>query len=138
MRKTVKKPAKKAPAKPKLIDGRYSHKFLLRLEPDEGKALEAILSLTGNKTYNGAIKDILRSHSSNLEEIKRLQDELSTSKTKTWNYERAIQGFTRSWKDLSEATARVVEVRDGHKCPECEEEMEDPGSCDNCGWEADQ
>jgi hypothetical protein len=59
-KKTVSKAKGKPAAKRKpLIEGKYSHKFLTRLEPDIGERLEALKKDLGVKTYNGVIKHLV-------------------------------------------------------------------------------
>jgi hypothetical protein len=56
---TAKRAAKKAAPAKKLIDGKYSHKFLTRYRPDEGKNLEELKKHFGQKTYMGTIIEVL-------------------------------------------------------------------------------
>lgn len=53
---TKKKAVKKASAKTKpLIEGKYSHKILLRLFPNQGKIMEQIMQLEDDKAYSKTI-----------------------------------------------------------------------------------
>lgn len=54
--KATKKPAKKGPP---LKEGKYSHKFLTRLEPETGAEFEAIKKQINATTFNGTIKVII-------------------------------------------------------------------------------
>jgi hypothetical protein len=96
------KPAKKtAASKPKLIEGKYSHKFLTRLEPDSGKKLEALLDLTGNKTYNGAVRYVVENYERIVKELHKTQEELAVSRANGKQYQDAIGRFTAAFQALS-------------------------------------
>lgn len=95
-----KKPAKAAP-KTKLIEGKYSHKFLTRLEPDAGKKLEALLTMTSNKTYNGAVRYVIENYERIVKELHSTQEQLRVAQVNINQYKSAIDRFTGAFGDLS-------------------------------------
>jgi len=126
MKKQTKKTtlkAKKSPVKPqiKLIDGKYSHKFLVRLEPEEGDYLEKLKTLLRSKTFSGTvISAIMR-----FEDMKR---EIETLRTERYrlnnqlNYERDKVG------NLATALKAILEDKLSDRDEEEEEEEpEDEG-----------
>jgi len=97
---TGKSAAKKAPPKKKLIEGKYSHKFLTRLEPGSGDKLEKLLSLLNIKTYNGTVVFMIHSFSNMIEQIKSLQSEVDMLKTENYRIKSDVRVVVNGLNNL--------------------------------------
>lgn len=97
-----KKPAaKKQPAK-KLIEGKYSHKFLTRLEPDTGDQLEKLLTVHRINTMNGAVKYLIHNFQKLTDDLNTTTAKLQLSEANNAHYKRHLESFTKSFKALSD------------------------------------
>lgn len=103
MRKQAKRPVKKkAPAKKKLIEGKYSHKFLTRLDPEHGKMIEDMKTTTGIKTYNGVVLHMLENYQDLRDSVDGYRREAEQANDKTYRYEVRIGMLRDAFLDLIE------------------------------------
>jgi hypothetical protein len=100
MKKQAKKPAKKAAVK--LIEGKYSHKLLCRLEPAIGAKLEELSKTTNNKTLNGTLKHIIVNYSALLGERDELKNKFGVALANGAHYKRLVDTFTGAFKALQD------------------------------------
>lgn len=122
--KAKKKPAKKATApRIKLKDGKYSHKFLCRLEPGTGKKLEELGTLTRNKTFNGTVKHVIEGYAKQAKDLEAINTQLNIANANNAQYKRIIEGFKGSFKALQEIKP-ITKVQTGmfDDYPELEED----------------
>lgn len=104
VKKTLKQPEKKAPPKPKLIEGQYSHKFLTRLLPPQGERLVKLMQSSGKGTYNGTIVYIIDRYEDTIKQLNDIKNELHTSYADAERRERAVTQFKRC--RISQISAR--------------------------------
>jgi hypothetical protein len=97
MQPKKKKSAKKAgPKKPPLIRGKYTHEFMYRCFPNEGKILEEVQALMKEKTWTQTIHRALA-------EYNRLTEQLA-------EYKALYYGEQAGARDLRAAVAVYIEA----------------------------
>lgn len=120
----AKKPTKaqKAPKKQvkPLIDGKYSHKFLLRLEPEEGDYLERIKKALHTKTYSGTMVHLLL-------KFEELQKEVHDLRTIRYKLTNQVNDNNYKLENLAEALKAVLEgkLKDPDEITDPDEDPED-------------
>jgi len=93
---------KRAPkAKQKLIEGKYSHKFLTRLEPEVGKELERLKKELSIKTFNGVVVNLIKMYSSTRKSLERTEVELENTRHRMQNYQTAIVMYHEIHEELT-------------------------------------
>lgn len=104
MKSKKKAAAKKATTKNKkpLIEGKYSHKFLTRLEPEIGTELDVLMKETNTKTYNGAVKMVIKGYRMRereylkcLSRIEELTELVHSQQERATNFKRALEQLTQ-------------------------------------------
>jgi len=134
--KPAKRAAKKAPA-PKLIEGKYSHKFLTRLEPDAGKVLEEYLKRSNIKTFNGAVRYMVLNMARVELELQQTREQLQVARVNVKQYQDAIGRYTGAFEGLSKVkpltkvqTSIFDPDDEDDNCPACGEQLSG-GHCEN-------
>lgn len=130
--------AKKQPEPVKLIDGKYSSVFTMRLYPEDDENLKQANQLTNEKTNNGilraSMKEFLKLHANYhelIENNKKLERDYYTLKKKVENFNIAFSSLNSI---ISEEN-----IQSKIKCPECgsfntERDTDDPDyvNCNEC------
>ncbi len=99
-KKAAPKKAVKKTAKPKLIDGKYSHKILLRLFPNEGKNLQEIMKDINTEVYSKAVAKAINSYLQMKGKISELEKELSAVRNDRYQYRSALNNFNEALRGL--------------------------------------
>ncbi len=99
-KKTVKKAPKKALPKIKLKEGKYSHKFLTRLDPQSGKQLEDLMKHFNQKTFNGTVVRLINRYQQLFDENEQRKKTISAINRDSSVLESRIQNFQESFNRL--------------------------------------
>ena len=134
----------KAPA-PKLIDGKYSHAFILRLEPQVGKALDEIIKKYKFNVNSKAVYLALNKHLDLINEVDELSAKVINLTQQNSNLKDVVYNYIRSSKALNEVIASKTKDNSIGKglsslldqklieCPECDYmNAADAYECANC------
>ena len=117
-----KKTPKKAPAK-KLIDGKYSHKFITRFSPDEGDHLEKVMKHEGIKTFNGAVLKSVSSYLSMKEKISELEQKVDELENSNTDIIETVGDFQSVMKKLSTFKTALGNNTKLVECADCYDEF---------------
>lgn len=122
---TTKKSAAPAPPKPKLIDGKYSHVFLLRLFPDAGDKMEKIMKAHNQSTQTGAVALCVQSYQEHLDKIREQADQINNLFQEKWKMETMISEFKRTFSVLmSDEPVKVEKQKGSWECADCFDEYD--------------
>ena len=136
----AKKAAKKAAApKQKLKEGKYSHKFLVRLQPVHGELFEELLKDSNKKTYNGLVVFMISTYARIAIDLQNTKSQLHKAQDESRRLGLAIQKFASSFNELlhlddDKRAAKGVDMNLGpaaDECPECGERLDEDGDCTN-------
>ena len=95
------------PKKPevKLIEGKYSHKFLVRLHPVEGEFLDHAMKKHGIKTFTGMVTKMIVSYEVHQKTIEQLNNQLT-------NCRAALREAKQDLAEISWAIKKAVNYVD--------------------------
>lgn len=121
MAKKAKKAAKKVEVK--LIEGKYSHKFLTRLEPQIGELLVKAQTHFKEKTLNGTIKCLITRFQPTMDELHETKKQLNVARQEMNKQATLLFGLKNNFKQLMDLKLIEVSFNDDepdlNKCPEC-------------------
>lgn len=98
-KETPKKAPKKAPVK--LIEGKYSHKFLTRLAPHEGERLAQIMKSENIKSFTAAVTLAVMEYASMKNEIKDLRTEVNELEARNGEIVETVSDYIQVSKRLN-------------------------------------
>jgi hypothetical protein len=99
-KKPTKKAAKKATKPQKLIEGKYTHKFLTRLEPEIGAKLDELKKELGQKTFNGTLRVIIEDYQEWYTERKANREEMFKLTTEIVNKQKLLNDLKTALKQI--------------------------------------
>lgn len=102
--KTESKAAKKAPAKKPLIEGKYSHKFLVRLNPVEGAFLDEAMINDNVKTFTGMVTQMIVTYQKDKIRLMDLEQQLRQSRNE-------LRDLQEDMSDISTAIKKAVNYK---------------------------
>lgn len=141
MKKTAnKKPAKKAATpKVKLKEGKYSHKFLVRLTPEIGQKFDAVTKQLNEKTYNGTLIAMSESYYELTEKLEQTKKELQETKLQLSNNAKLLMNLKHCFNELWTMKEITIEPDKLTHCPKCKKKLDEEGDtyCMECGWDQD-
>lgn len=117
----TKKAAKKTPAK-KLIEGKYSHKFFVRLEPDEGDKLEEIMKRKNIKSWATASVLAILNYNKFEDRISELESQVEQLERDKENMLDAVSDFKSAYKKLGELNTDSANDKEA-ECENCGDEV---------------
>jgi hypothetical protein len=97
--KQTKKAVKKQPAK-KLIEGKYTHKYLVRLEQGEGEKLTELMKELDTKNYTTATITAIEDHLMLCSTISKQKAEIRSLNEKMRKQEALLYGLKTNLKGL--------------------------------------
>lgn len=129
--KTKKPTTKKAPAKPKLKEGQYSHIFLTRWIPSEGEILERLVKQLYQKSYNPTVIKVFKDHERLLKELEETKKELRHCQDQLKERSTLLKALKNNFKILLEdnSPAEDLFARRIGTCTACGEELFPDGEC---------